>query len=423
MQANKKEGFIALWEYSDFIKIWLGRLVSRLGDSIDSIAFMWLIYEVTGSSLMMGTIMAVNFLPNVLFGLFSGVFVDRWKKKPVMISGDLGRGICVTIVSLLYISGKIEPWHLYIITFLNSTFETFASSARAAVVPRLIKDKKILLTANSLFKASSSLAEIIGLGIAGFIIGIFGIGTAILVDAATFFICSLFVLTAEIPVTEKEKTKTKLTRKSFNFDLKEGLNTAFKTPVIRLSILLGVSLNLFISPFNILVPIYADNVLNGGAKVYSFLTLAITTGLLIGSLIIGQFGNKIGYRNLIITGISLMASGFIGFYIAPGITLALIASFSIGAGASAISSSIVSLVMKETDNEVIGRVSSVMNSLMMAAMPASTALAGFIADFYSTKVIFLSIGTAILLIGFGVTLDKSLKNIDHNQKNAQRAIS
>lgn len=423
MKTLKKKGFKSLLQYPEFIKVWMGRLVSRLGDSIDSIAFMWMIYELTGSPLLMGTIMAVNFLPNVLFGLFSGVFVDRWKKKPVMISGDLGRGLCVTIIALLYISGQIEPWHLYIITFLNSTFETFASSARTAIIPRLIKDEEIYLTTNSLFKATSSLAEIIGLGLAGFIIGIFGIGIAILVDAASFFICTIFILAAKIPISEKELTKTKLTRKIFNLDLKEGLQTAFKTPIIRLSILLGVSLNLCISPFNVLAPIYADNVLNGGARAYSFLTLAITIGLLIGSLIIGQIGNKAGYRNLIIIGISLITSGFMGFYIATSVVIALLAAFLIGVGAACISSSVVSLIMKETANEVMGRVSSIMNSLMMAAMPASTALAGLIAKFYNTKVIFLTIGISILLIGLIVSVNKSLKDIQYSQKNTPDAVS
>ncbi|MFW6029824.1 MAG: MFS transporter [Halanaerobiales bacterium] len=416
MSVEKHNGFKTLLNYPDFIKVWLGRLISRLGDSIDSIAFMWMIYELTGSSILMGTIMAVNFIPNVIFGLFSGVFVDRWKKKPVMISGDLGRGICVTLIALLYVTGKIEPWHLFIITFINSTFETFAVAARSAVIPRLVIDEKDYLTANSLFKASSSLAEFVGLGLAGFIIATFGIGIAIFMDAATFFLCALFIIRAKIPTIEKEITKVKLTRKAFNFDFKEGLNTAFKTPVIRISILLGISLNFFISPFNILAPLYVNNIFQEGAKAYSLLALTITGGIFIASILIGQFAKKLGFRKLIVTGVLLMAIGFFGFYLAPVLIFAMIASFFIGIGAACLSSSISSLVMKVADNEVMGRVSSVMNSLMMAAMPASTSVAGIVANYYSTRKIFLTIAIAILVIGLFVITNQGLKKIENKQR-------
>lgn len=416
---SKSKGFKVILKYPDFIKIWLGRLISRLGDSIDTIAFMWMIYELTDSSILMGTIMTVNFLPNVVFGLFSGVFVDRWKKKPVMITGDLGRGLCVTITAVLYITGTVEPWHLYLITFINSTFETFASAARGAVIPRLVKEEEDYLTANSLFNASSSFAQMVGLGSAGFIIGMFGIGTAILIDAITFFICAIFMMVTRIPVIEKEKKKTKLTAENFSFDFKEGLSTAFKTPLIRISIILGISLNLFISPFNVLAPLYADNILGGGAKTYSFLTLGLTGGMLVGSLVIGQIGNNFSFKKLISSGVFLMALGFSGFYLTLNITVALIFALLIGLGSAALSSSISSLVMKTTPKEIMGRISSVMNSLMMAAMPASTAIAGLIAEYYSTDFIFMIMGSAIFIIGIFVVFNQTLSNISEAKEKTE----
>jgi len=103
--VREKKGYVALLEYKDFIKIWAGNTISRFGDAVDSIAFLWMVYELTGSTLMMGTVMAVNAAPTVLFGMPAGVLVDRVNKKKIMILTDYIRGFNTALMAFLYITG------------------------------------------------------------------------------------------------------------------------------------------------------------------------------------------------------------------------------------------------------------------------------------------------------------------------------
>ena len=397
MKDNQK-GLKVILKYPGFIKLWLGGLISRLGDSIDAIAFMWMIYQLTDSSLLMGTIMAVNFLPNVIFGFFSGVLVDRWNKKKIMLFGDIGRGLGVAVIALLYITGNVDPIYLYIITFINSTLETFASTARLSVIPRLITDEDDFLAANGLFKATSSFAEIIGLGLAGVIVGFGGVGMAIIIDSVSFFICAGFIFLVHIPASQKELDDEQINLTNFKRDFLEGLRAIFKKPAIRICVFLSFIINLAVSPFNVLAPIYADNVLGGGPESYSMLALFLSIGMLIGSLLIGQFGKKFGYKTLIVTGILGMSLGFSGFYLVFNFYLAVLAAFILGVGVSVLSSSVTTVIMSSTPKDILGRVGSVMGSLSMAAMPAGTAIAGAIAERFQSHLVFFWIGILLGIV-------------------------
>lgn len=405
----KHRGLLALKKYPEFLKIWLGRLVSRFGDSIDQIAFMWLVYELTGSGLLMGAFLAVNFLPNLIFGILGGVLADRLSKKSLMLVGDIGRGLVVALTAVLYWQGHMRVWYLFVFTFVNSTLETFAAPARTSAVPLLVTEKEDFLAANSLFTASSSLMSMLGLGAAGVIIGTWGIGAAIAVDAVTFFICALSVALARIPAGIRDRQSTKGTT-GFGHDLREGLSMAFGHGTLRLCILLGVALNAFISPFYVLAPIYADRVLQAGAKGYSALNMAISASLMVGALLVGQYGQRLGLRRLIIIGTALKSLGFIGLFFASRLLFAVPISCLIGFGVSAIGSSISTLVLTKCDREFLGRVSSVMNSTMMAAMPASTAVAGALVQLYGPAPLLGVIGLLVLATGLAVGLSSALRD-------------
>ncbi|KAF9117426.1 hypothetical protein BGX30_005499 [Mortierella sp. GBA39] len=138
------------------------KIISRFGDSVDSIAYSWMVYLLTGSELLMGTLYAINFVPGIAFSMFTGVLVDRWSKKKVVIVTNAGRGITVTVTALLYFIGDLQPWHLFIFTFINSTLECFSTPAEMSLVPRILP-KELLLSGNSLTSSASRTAELAGL--------------------------------------------------------------------------------------------------------------------------------------------------------------------------------------------------------------------------------------------------------------------
>lgn len=127
----------------NYIKESLASAISRFGDGIDTIAFSWLVYQITGSTVLVATLYGVNGLPNLIFGLFSGVLCKYISEKKIMYICDLGRGICVTLIAALFMAGRLEVWHLYVITFLNSSFESFRSPVATSIVPKIISKENM----------------------------------------------------------------------------------------------------------------------------------------------------------------------------------------------------------------------------------------------------------------------------------------
>jgi len=310
---KEEKGYKVLLQYKNYIKIWVGNTVSRFGDAIDSIAFLWMVYEMTGSTLMMGTVMAVNAAPAVLFGMMAGVLVDRMNKRKVMITTDLVRGFNTALIAFLYIWDMINIWHLYVFTFINSFCETFSSPARASAMQVLV-DKKHYLTVNSLRQASTAMAEIAGTAIAAVVMGYLGIGAAILIDSVTFFISAFTAIMARIELSINKTIPLNI--RQFYCEFTEGLTVIKSNVVLLVSLTMACLVNLLLAPFNVLVPGYSDKILMAGEKGMSLIMMSFTVGMVTGSLIIGHIGHKFKKSTLVITGfiglgVGMMLLGFI----------------------------------------------------------------------------------------------------------------
>ena len=140
--ANKLNSYRVLRSQGQYLKLIAANVVNRFGDSLDAIAYSWLMYEVTGSASLMALILAINYIPTIVLQPIAGVFVDRISKKRAMIICDVGRGIVVLSTALLYLQGMISPLALAMLTVANSTLEALSVPARLAIVQSLLdKDK------------------------------------------------------------------------------------------------------------------------------------------------------------------------------------------------------------------------------------------------------------------------------------------
>lgn len=125
---QQNQGVRRLAKHKLYLMMVTAKIISRFGDSVDSIAYSWMVYLLTGSELLMGTLYAINFVPGIAFSMFTGVLVDRWSKKKVVIVTNAGRGITVTVTALLYFIGDLQSWHLFILR--SSTLRSNASPRR-----------------------------------------------------------------------------------------------------------------------------------------------------------------------------------------------------------------------------------------------------------------------------------------------------
>ncbi|MBO5524832.1 MAG: MFS transporter, partial [Roseburia sp.] len=184
MKETGKIGYREVFTQKEYLKLLLSNMINRFGDSVDVIAFEWLVYQVTGSAAWTAVIFGINNLPTVLLQPFAGVLVEGMNKKRVMVVTDCIRGVITAGLVALYLTGNVTPWILAAFTLLHSTVEAFSLPAGMALVPKLL-EKKYYEYGTSLSNTVSTVVQLLGMGAAGVIIGVFGIWVAVLIDAVS----------------------------------------------------------------------------------------------------------------------------------------------------------------------------------------------------------------------------------------------
>jgi DHA3 family macrolide efflux protein-like MFS transporter len=404
-EIKPQSGLGILLEYPNFLKVWFGRTISRFGDALDGIAFMWLMYKLTGSTLLMGTVMAVSAIPS-LFGMAAGVLVDRMDKKKVMIWMDLMRGLSTSSIAVLYMVGGLAVWHLYAFAFFNSICEVFSHPARSSAMQVLVR-KEHYLASNSISQASGAAAEILGMGVAAAIIGLWGVGVAILIDAITFIIAAMSAVLASIDKIAGEHAKLSLS--VFFSELFEGLKIIKSNALIFINIILGCLVNILLAPFNLLMPVYSDKVLHAGEQGYSLMGIAIMVGIILGSIVVGQIGHRFKKSTLII-------SGFIAFGVCIGAlgfvsSLIMAVAFSTLAGICLpiITATGMSVVQEHTPREKMGRVSSTMGTIALLGMPLGYAISGVVGQSLNVQLTYILLGVVMVCICIPALFNKEFR--------------
>lgn len=411
----KKAGIKELVRHKSYIIYITASVISRFGDSIDTVAYEWMVYVLTGSKLLMGTLLAVNAIPNVIFSLFSGVLADRLPKKKVVVTGYFGRGVIVCLTAYLYFAGLLKPWHLFILTFVNSTFETFTSPAESSLIPLLLP-KDLFFTASSFSTSASTFAQLIGLGAAGFIIGIFNISGAIFIDGLTFFAACLLI--SIIKIKQVKTISEAITVKTYLVNIKEGFAFVRKHMLIFFAIILAALTNFCLAPLNVLQPAYVKDILKTGPEGISYIGIGIMAGMIIGGLLVGQYGQRFKKGIMISSGIIflglcyalLSVPGFFNITFAPPVILSSLICFVMGISLTMAQSPLSAYMLENTPADLLGRVSSLSMMLAFCAIPLGSALTGVVSEYLSIPLLFFIMGIIIMVASMFLLFNKNFRN-------------
>lgn len=390
-------------------------IISRFGDGIDTIAFSLLVYKITGSTLLVATIFAVNGIPNIIFGMISGVACKYLADKKIMAICDFGRALCVFLVAILFINGNLAVWHLYVITFLNSSFESFRQPASMSIVPKIIPTEK--LEHGLAFSSSGcKVAELTGLAIAPLIISLTGLGGAILIDALTFLICGFLIVSLKIKSTASD---SKITVKGSLNDLKEGFLFIKKDKLIITIILFATILNALLVPINSLQAPYVEKVLKTDSTALSVISIGILSGMILSGILGPKIKEILGGRKMfilggVIIGITYSLLSLLGnienkqlMYILLALNL-----FLLGVGALILTFILQVAMMKKVSQEFLPRVAAIFNAGALCSVPIAACIVGIISQFINIKMLFLSFGILISSLFLMMILNKTIKGFD-----------
>src|SRR5688572_21232044 len=208
-----------LWRHPDFLKLWSAESISLLGTQISQLAIpLAAILVLDASAFEVAAVGVAEFLPFLLFALPAGVWVDRLRRKPILVAGDFGRAVALATIPLAYAFDALSIWQLYVVGFVVGTFTVFFDVAYQSYLPSLVSRDQ-LVDGNSKLEVSRSAASLAGPGIAGVLVSAITAPFAILVDSISFVVSGGFVLGIRRSEPEPEQTE----RRSMWHELEEGL--------------------------------------------------------------------------------------------------------------------------------------------------------------------------------------------------------
>ncbi len=209
----------ALWSHRDFLKLWTGQTISEFGSQVSQLAIPAVaVLTLKATPFQVAALATVEFLPFLILTLPAGVWVDRWRRRWILIAGDLGRALLLASIPLTYSLGHLTLTQLYIVGFLVGIHTVFFDVAYQSYLPQLV-DRETLVEGNSKLQMTVSGAAIAGPGLSGGLIPLPRAPYAILVDACSFFVSGGF--TAAIRKREDPPPATE--RRRLLVELWEGL--------------------------------------------------------------------------------------------------------------------------------------------------------------------------------------------------------
>jgi DHA3 family macrolide efflux protein-like MFS transporter len=273
---------MSIWRNSNFLRVWLGQLVSVVGDGMFHTAILWWVKTTTGSDALVATMALCGALPAVLLGPIAGAFADRHDRRSVMMAADIARALVLVVPALLLATGSLQVWHLFITAAALSTFSTFFGPAFGASIPQLVAREHITV-ANSINQTTFSLGGLLGPALGGLLVATTGSVQVIAIDAFTFAFSGLCILLSRVP----SPVRGDLHERSFARDIGEGLRFLRSQPLLWGMLLLFGVLNFLAAPMTVLLPGIAKDVLKTNAAGFGLLEAMLPLGFIIGGLITG----------------------------------------------------------------------------------------------------------------------------------------
>lgn len=282
MIAKLKETYPALTQ-QNFRYYWFGQCISLIGTWMQTTAQQWLVYTITKSALLLGLLGVAQFGPVMCLSLFAGVFIDRYPKKHLLIFTQVSLMIQAFILALLVWSGHVTYWNVFSLAVILGLFNTLDQPARQAFTPELV-EKKDLRSAIGLNSAIFNVARMIGPALAAVLMAHYGAGPLFLFNGISFIpvIIGLYLIKAK-PHPKKNVQAKVLT------EIVEGLKYIRQSPPLRSAVLSTLVVGTFVMNFNIIIPLYAAEVLNQGVNGYGFLLSATGAGSFVGAFLVASW--------------------------------------------------------------------------------------------------------------------------------------
>ena len=357
-----------LWQDGDFLSLWGSQTISRFGSEVTFLALpLVAILVLDESTFRVAALTTVEFLPFLLFALPAGVWVDRLRRRPILIAGDVGRALALVTIPLAYWFDALTIWQLYAVAFVHGIGTVFFDLAYQSYLPALVRRDQ-LVEGNAKLEASRSAATIAGPGLAGGLVAAFSAPVAILADAVSYVVSAVLLGAIRKP----EVAPPREDRRSMKVELAEGLRYVF-THRYQRGVVGAVALSNFFGQlvFSILL-VFAVRELGLSAGTIGVVLAVGNAGTLAAAFTAGRIGERLGVGRTILLAASLFAPGMLLIALAPeelAIPLITGAMVVVGFGGILFNVTMISLIQAITPDRLLGRANASRRFVVWGVIP------------------------------------------------------
>jgi len=362
--------------YRNYRLFFGGQVVSLVGTWITTTAINWLVYRLTGSAVMLGTVAFASQVPSFLLGPFAGIIVDRIDRHRLLVVTQTISMLQSLALAGLVFSGHVTIGWLVALGVVQGLVNAFDMPARQSFLLTMIENKEDLGNAIALNSSMVNLARLVGPSIAGVVIAAVGEGWCFAIDGISYIAVIIALLRMRIAPAPARPARERHAVAEFV----EGWHYAFGFHPIRAVILLLAVVSLVGVPYSVLMPVFATRVFQGGPHTLGLLMTASGCGALLGALWLAGRRSVVGLGRVIPAAAAVFGAGLFAFSLAPALWLAIPCLVLAGFGFMVQMASSNTIIQTIVDDEKRGRVMSFYMMAFLGTAPFGSLIAGWMAS-------------------------------------------
>ena len=405
--------FRHLLRNTTLLRLFSGRVITDAGDTLYFIGTMWLVWELTGSPFYTGLAAALVRIPDLL-NIFIGPLVDRWQLRRILLSTQVINGVGVLVVPLAAVTGHLSVWLVLALIPMLHFINGFVYPAQNAALPQIVQEDE-LTRANSLFSTSIRTVDMVSNAVAGALVAVIGAVALFVVNSVTFAIAAVLFVGVSVPKTtrgnnaenETEEDERDASNEGYVAEFRDGINYIRGSALPAM--LFGIMVyNFAATAMTAILPSFADSL--AGPTVYGLLVAATGVGSLVGAggafLVEDYPINWVAIVTNVSSGLLLLAAVAV-----PGVWATGVLLFTAIVPVGAFNVLFFSMVQSAVDDAFLGRVTSLMRTVLSGIAPAGALLGGALAGVVGSVTALYGVGGLIAIIGLYFLLHPQLRSL------------
>ncbi len=391
----------SLWRHSDYMKVWTAATISLMGSQVSQLAIPFIAAKLLGATAFeVAMLGAVEMAPFLLFALPAGAWLDRVRRRPVLIGGDVGRGLALLSIPLAYALGVLTVWQLYAVGFVAGTLTVLFDVADQSYLPALL-ERDELVEANAKLSLPQSSAQVVGPALAGGLIGIVSAPFAIIVDAISFLASGGLIALIRKPEPKPERTVDAAgAHRTIRAEMGDGLRYVFGNPYLRMTAGSTATCNLGTGIVFSIFAVFAYQELDLSPALVGAATGVGGLGVLVGALVSPALSARFGVGRAIVGSMALtgLAAAPVPLMTSdPAVAGAAIFTCTFLTGLTAVIYNVnqVSFRQAITPLGIQGRMNATMRFIVWGTIPLGAFMGGLLATFLPIRTtMWIGVGVA-----------------------------